>query len=90
MLIVRCVGLAHTAWTATVGSQHVSDYPAYSLAVPSLCHTTLEELVLLYPKQQGWGGPHQVRWSESMAAVMIWNLLIYSQKLVKAILEPFA
>lgn len=71
-------------------SAHVSDYPAYSLAVPSLCHTTLQELVLLHPKQQGWGGPHQVRWSESKAAVMIWNLLIYSQKLFKAILEPFA
>lgn len=88
MLIVGCVGSAHTAWTASVGSQHmfgrdVPNYPAYSLAVPSLCHTTLQELAWFHPKQ--W-----VRWSESMAAVMTRNLLIYSQKLFKDILEPFA
>lgn len=52
MLAVGCVGLAHTAWTAGVGSRHMfgrdaMSYPACFLAVPSPHHTILQELTQL-------------------------------------------
>lgn len=88
------VGLAHTAWTADLFGRDVPSYPVCLLAVPSPRRTTLQELVWLHRKLQGWGGPPPnapcVMCSESTAALMARNLLMYSQKVLKAILVPFA